>query len=98
MIIFLNYSFSENDEHDGSIPGDIKEVVPNKATQSSHGKKAKRSASDVRRWLMKKPSINRKKKEKDIKERNSEIGMSFVDLLSRIRHSDNHGRCNSCWQ
>lgn len=71
-------SFSETDENEENKANDDGEVVMKKGIASNERKKAKRSASDVKKWLMRKPSINRKKKEKDTK--TVEKGKTYVCL------------------
>ena len=70
-------SFSEADENEENKAADD-EVEMKKGLASNERKKAKRSASDVKKWLMRKPSINRKKKEKDSKA--VEKGKAYVCL------------------
>ena len=68
LYLYTFCSFSEIDENEESKTADDEDNVAKKGMPSSERKKSKRSASDVKKWLMRKPSLNRKKKNKESKE------------------------------
>jgi len=74
-------SFSEIDENEESKTADDEENVAKKGMPSSERKKSKRSASDVKKWLMRKPSLNRKKKNKESKETEKVDTSPFYEIL-----------------
>lgn len=64
----------ESEERDEAQPQGDDEAVSNKAVTSNQKRKAKRTASDVKKWLIKRPSFSRKKKEKETKEVDTDLG------------------------